>query len=156
MCPIGAVCKRVARYSGLGFGRIPWKYVMAGMAYYTGGKHILQIFAYISSRLKSLHLILSIYIFILALYPCRDSDLNVDPIPDAIAILADHDHSHSGTEIDICTPFCICACCSAHIKLVDPDAVLTQEPQHNTLLISHYIERPMLDAASSIWQPPRA
>jgi hypothetical protein len=105
---------------------------------------------------KSQYLILSVYIFILALYPCRDSDLNVDPIDGAIALIADHDHSHSGEEIDICTPFCICACCSAHINLVNIGGLATQQPHHNTELISHDVERPILDATSSIWQPPRA
>jgi hypothetical protein len=95
------------------------------------------------------------YIFILALYPCRDSDLNVDELRGVVEILADHDHSHSGTETDICTPFCMCACCSAHIRLVHLDIVDADKPQHNTILISRYLERPMLDATSSIWQPPR-
>lgn len=101
------------------------------------------------------HVILAVYIFLSALYPCRDSDLNVDEIKGAVEIVADHDHSHSGTETDICTPFCICSCCSAHINLVYIDTVDTEEPQHNTLLISRYIERPMLDPGTSIWQPPR-
>jgi len=105
---------------------------------------------------KPQYLILAAYIFMLALYPCRDSDLNVDPIVGAVAVVSDHDHSHSGEEMDICTPFCICACCAAHINLVEIGGVETQEPQHNTLLIFQYLERPVLDATSSIWQPPRA
>jgi hypothetical protein len=105
---------------------------------------------------KAQYLILAVYIFFLALYPCRDSDLNVDPIEGAVALITDHDHSHSGEESDICTPFCICACCAAHINLVQIGGVETQEPQHNTVLIPQYIGHPILDATSSIWQPPRA
>jgi hypothetical protein len=82
--------------------------------------------------------------------------MNVDEVKGAIAVLADHDHSHSGEELDICAPFCMCSCCAANINLVQINYVETEEPQHNTLLISRYVERPMLDPLSSIWQPPRA
>jgi hypothetical protein len=104
---------------------------------------------------KAQYLILAIYIFVSALYPCRDSDFAAEEVKDAIAVLMDHDHSHSGMELDICSPFCICSCCSAHIKLVQTAEIDADEPYHNTILISRYIERPVLGISSSIWQPPR-
>lgn len=106
--------------------------------------------------MKLRHLLLAVYVFLSALYPCRDSDLHEDPIKDAIAVVADHDHSHSGIELDICTPFCICSCCAAHIKISVPENIEADKPEHNTKLNTLYIEHPTLDLTHSIWQPPRA
>jgi hypothetical protein len=102
------------------------------------------------------HLLLAVYVFLSALYPCRDSDLHEDPIKNAIAVVADHDHSHSGIELDICTPFCICSCCSAHAKLSTPEDIDASKPEHNTKVNTLYLEHPALNLAQSIWQPPRA
>ncbi|MEI9921035.1 MAG: DUF6660 family protein [Bacteroidota bacterium] len=101
------------------------------------------------------YLLLAVYVFLSALYPCRDSDLHEDPIENAVAVVADHDHSHSGLETDICTPFCICSCCAAHIKISTPDAIDASKPEHNTKLLTIYIEHPFFSLKNSIWQPPR-
>ena len=105
--------------------------------------------------MKIRHFILAAYVFLLALYPCRDSDLHAGAITDTAAVVSDHDHSHSGVELDICTPFCLCSCCSAHIRLSVPNDIEGAQLQHNTVLISRYIEHPVLDLTRSIWQPPR-
>lgn len=101
------------------------------------------------------YIILAVYIFLCALYPCTDSDMHTGPIQEGIAILSDHDHSHSGVELDICSPFCICSCCSANIRLSVPNQIEQTYVEHNTVLISQYIEHPVLDVSLAIWQPPK-
>ena len=65
------------------------------------------------------------------------------------------DFNHDASEPELCTPFCICSCCAAHIKL-NRDADLSfVNLIHNTKLITPYLEKTLVGNAVVIWQPPR-
>jgi hypothetical protein len=55
----------------------------------------------------------------------------------------------------LCTPFCICACCSKHIQphqAPDKSFVVTI---HVRLAAPTYLEKPLNANGNSVWQPPK-
>jgi hypothetical protein len=101
-------------------------------------------------------LILSLIILCLAVYPCGDADTCIDEQRSGTANVSDTDHDHSSREQDNCTPFCVCSCCATHIQL-PLDFTLSFHPaEHNTRVLTAYLDRPLLMDGLSIWQPPRS
>lgn len=98
-------------------------------------------------------LIFTIYLLALTVYPCSDAETCADDSPSGSKVeLASHDHSQD--ETDQCTPFCICACCSATIRLTVTEVILPAA-FHNTTHTIPYTERPLLTNPHAIWQPPK-
>jgi len=98
-------------------------------------------------------LIFTLYLLALAVYPCSDASTCTDEKKDTTKIeLTQHDHSED--EGDACTPFCICSCCAATIRLTTSDVTLV-ENNHHTLHTIPYTERHLLSNAHTIWQPPK-
>jgi len=100
-------------------------------------------------------IILAIYIAALSVYPCSDPYTCKDELQKGEQMVSVSDHEHSDQEQDVCTPFCICSCCAAHIRLsivsnIDFDGVI-----HNTKETIPYIERQVLADNNHIWQPPK-
>lgn len=101
--------------------------------------------------MRILALILSCYITILAFKPCVDESVGESGKVSSIA------HDESGHTGDLCSPFCICACCGAYILNYAPLSVFecknvqsrisTSEPYYESVFFSRYI--------GSIWQPPQ-
>jgi len=103
---------------------------------------------------KVIRLLFTIYIISLTVHPCADQGDELEK-GDQVAYVSDHPHS-DGEQEDVCTPFCICSCCAAHIRLVtisneDFTCVL-----HYTKEVTPYLEKQVLPDYSHIWQPPRA
>lgn len=99
-------------------------------------------------------LILTVYLLALAIYPCSDANTCTDERKDGKAKIELTQHDHSEDEGDACTPFCICSCCAATIRLTTADVTLA-EYTHHTLHIIPYTERYLLSNVHAIWQPPR-
>lgn len=98
--------------------------------------------------------ILVIIIAGLSAYPCNDSDICIDDQKSSYSILNANDHDHSSSELDLCTPFCTCSCCAAHIQ-VPITFNYTIERTFSTSPFKFY-SSVFLDRLSySIWQPPR-
>ncbi|HMV08088.1 MAG TPA: hypothetical protein PK325_01335 [Cyclobacteriaceae bacterium] len=98
-------------------------------------------------------LVFTLYLLALALYPCSDAETCADDSDSRAKVeLASHDHSQD--ESDQCTPFCICACCSATIRLTVSE-VLLPATFHNTTHTIPYAEGHLLSNIHAIWQPPR-
>jgi hypothetical protein len=101
---------------------------------------------------KVIYFIFSIYILSITVYPCGDDrDIALDQNSSAVST-AGHDHD---AEQDFCSPFCICACCTAHIQIINVVAIAADNLVHNTELNTPYVERPVIDNGDSIWQPPK-
>jgi hypothetical protein len=95
------------------------------------------------------------YVLALSVYPCSDKETCADELKtSSIAINVD-DHNHSDSEMDYCTPFCICSCCAAQIQLNQLSDVSLSNPIHNTQVLTLYFEKPLLNNAKAIWQPPK-
>ena len=102
-----------------------------------------------------IRLLLALYILFLAVYPCSDKETCVDERKAGIVFVDNSSHAHSGSEQDVCTPFCICACCAAHIQMSPGSSITLAIPVHNTELPTLYFEKPLLNSAKAIWQPPK-
>jgi hypothetical protein len=91
----------------------------------------------------------------MAVYPCSDKETCVDERKVGIAYVDNSGHDHTSNEQDFCTPFCICACCAAHIQLNGLSDISFAMLVHNTKLATLYFQRSLLNSAKSIWQPPK-
>jgi hypothetical protein len=103
--------------------------------------------------MRAVSFILSIVTFCLAVCPCGDRYEWADD--SASEMVATIDHQHSSGEQDACTPFCICTCCATHVQLPIDFDLTTLNPEHNTPVITAYLEKSLSSEALSIWQPPR-
>lgn len=106
--------------------------------------------------MKVAHFIFAVYILLLSVYPCSDNDTCADEQKIGITQIDTGSHHHTNSEQDLCTPFCICACCAAHIKLTFLANTDLAGVIHNTKVITPYIEKQALSNNNHIWQPPRA
>jgi hypothetical protein len=104
---------------------------------------------------KVIKLILAIYITALTVYPCGDQYTCKDEHQNGEQVTNVSDHEHSDDEKDICTPFCICSCCAAHIRLSSISNITLTGVTHNTKKIIPYVEKQVLSDHNHIWQPPR-
>ena len=99
--------------------------------------------------------ILAFYTVILSCIPCQDEVLRVSYPATKATINANADHQDQGI-VDLCSPFCICACC-AGITLQDP--VMSLPEVASTAFFSDkaftYTARIDGGGLASIWQPPR-
>lgn len=97
----------------------------------------------------------AMYILMLAVYPCNDSQICLDEKKAGVSVSAATHHEHSSDERDQCTPFCFCACCATHMQVSYAFVISCEHPVHNTSLNTPYFERPLLNNIKSIWQPPK-
>ena len=98
---------------------------------------------------KSLHIIFIFYLITLALVPCVDSasfsDLNCEKVQQA-----ENGNQHD----EICTPFCVCSCCSSQVVMNSFPKVISGI----ALTLPDYIiqkDSKISSAIISIWQPPK-
>lgn len=110
---------------------------------------------YFCSIMRLALYILAFYTVVLSCIPCQDEPLRVSYKSSIAIINASADHQDQGT-VDLCSPFCICACC-AGITLQQPAASLpdaTSLPFFNDDIFAYTAGSKGGDLAS-IWQPPR-
>ncbi|MBD3581904.1 DUF6660 family protein [Flavobacterium selenitireducens] len=103
--------------------------------------------------MKCLALILSVLFIALAAKPCADGEATHSRSQTAYSQTHDS-HEH---EVDLCSPFCSCACCGAYIfnyipnQAFEVDATVFALPKPTSL----YKTRLVSDYFGSIWQPPQ-
>jgi hypothetical protein len=99
--------------------------------------------------------ILAFYTVVLSCIPCQDEVLRVSYEQTTTTLNTNADHQDQGI-VDLCSPFCICACC-AGITLQDP--VMSLPEVASTAFFSDpdftYAARSDGGEMKSIWQPPR-
>lgn len=105
--------------------------------------------------MRVIRFLFAMYVLALAVYPCSDKETCADERKAGIVLVDNSNHAHSGSEQDVCTPFCICSCCAAHIQLSHLADISIINLVHNTKVITLYFEKPVLDNAKAIWQPPK-
>jgi hypothetical protein len=102
---------------------------------------------------KFVSLIFSIYIAFIACYPCSDQATCVDEERTGTTIVFSG-HEHSSQEIDLCSPFCICNCCSSQFNQPGSfsfEAYCPKFSDQNSVLRPHRVK----SIPHTIWQPPR-
>lgn len=105
--------------------------------------------------MRVIRFLFTMYVLALAVYPCSDKETCADERKTGITFITVTDHDHTSSEVDHCTPFCICSCCAAHIQLNCLSDISIANLVHNTKLPTLYFEKPLLNNAKAIWQPPK-
>lgn len=82
--------------------------------------------------------------------PCNDEqDCKQSGHTEQVAQADQHDH-----ENEVCTPFCVCSCCAAHIFFQD----FVNDFSITTVITTVYTQPASADISSAIipiWQPPK-
>ena len=110
--------------------------------------------------MKLFSLILTVYIFCLAIMPCSDIHLVLNEVEHSAAYHSDHEsHDHNQNKEQHCSPFCTCTCCHTLInfefgnKDIIPVKLFVQiSTDDNTFL---YYDSPSSTYRNTIWQPPK-
>ena len=105
--------------------------------------------------MKVIRLLFTIYIMSLTIHPCEDRDICNDELQKREQATSISEHQDADKEQDVCTPFCICSCCAAHIRLTSIANIDFTGVLHNTKETIPYLEKQVLSDYSHIWQPPR-
>jgi hypothetical protein len=95
----------------------------------------------------------SIYLLALGCLPCADDKC----LKDGTVIESKALHTSDCHGEEVCSPFCICNCCSIHItaanNIIHSAAPLQREIAEQQTIAVH---QPLITrAGNSIWQPPR-
>ncbi|HSZ71345.1 MAG TPA: DUF6660 family protein [Cytophagaceae bacterium] len=100
--------------------------------------------------MKGFVYIFALYIFGIILAPCQDAYTCEDMTAHEIT------HSHEEDDMDTCSPFCICACCST-ASVLETDALTFIFPRviHQQKNHTPYLASMPLPVYHSIWQPPK-
>ena len=99
--------------------------------------------------------ILALYTIVLSCIPCQDEiQLPVSEVSSSyISRNADQNQQNP---MDLCSPFCICACCSGitlqYITAILPDITIFSFPEEKSFT---YMFHPGSGNSMIIWQPPR-
>lgn len=106
--------------------------------------------------MKLVHYILALYTVLLSCIPCQDVVIAASDNANTVNIISGAEDTNNHSSVDLCSPFCICACCSA-ITLQHTIATLLETPffsfpDEKTFDYSH---RTGSGDLTSIWQPPR-
>ena len=108
--------------------------------------------------MKYLSLLLSIYLWALTAVPCSDMpNTEQDNVRYSTISQADtsseHEHSHS----DICSPFCVCACCQVLIVFPFSSTFTPQVPITNVDrdYDTYYTYKKVTAYYGAIWTPPK-
>lgn len=116
--------------------------------------HCINFIIFLPNQMKAVCYILAIIIAGLSTYPCNDADICVDDEKFSYSILEVDNHDHSSAEVDLCTPFCACSCCSAHIQL--PATFIFNVKDVPSSSPFNFYSSVFADRFSySIWQPPK-
>lgn len=105
--------------------------------------------------MKVFLLMFGIYFLFLAVLPCSDRHHNFQN--EMIKKEISHHHDHDSDNIDLCSPFCVCACCSISIAFLHNFfACLPLKPlllsKEKYLIFTNNITSVL---RGDIWQPPR-
>ena len=109
-------------------------------------------FTTMKSTRQILTLLLSVYLLALMVLPCNDDHSHTSVTTEKQIAQADEHHN----DIDACSPFCVCACCTTPImvqQLITFESLPFITP-YNRELNSFYTSV-TASYSGSIWQPPQ-
>jgi hypothetical protein len=109
--------------------------------------------------MKFLNVILAIYILVLSVIPCADSIENLLPTNSTTYIHSDDTHSghnHENESCDLCSPFCVCACCGGFSTTKSQVIFFKQEPFLNDKNAAFsYSASFISNFTAQFWNPPK-
>jgi hypothetical protein len=104
---------------------------------------------------KLISYLLAFYTIALACIPCQD-EISL-PLQDHIRTEVSTTHDHDTTPVaDLCSPFCICACCAAITLLGAPSCLpeIAVKPRYEQTYFTY--NSPFgSNSLNAIWQPPK-
>ncbi|RKW15491.1 MAG: hypothetical protein D8H93_07795 [Capnocytophaga sp.] len=108
--------------------------------------------------MKYLSLLLSIYLWALTAVPCSDMPITQeDNVYYSSISQADSSSEHEHLPLDICSPFCVCACCQ--VLIVFPflptftsQVLITNKDTDNDV---YYTYKKVMAYYGAIWTPPK-
>lgn len=104
--------------------------------------------------MKGVCYIIAIVIAGLAVYPCNDANICVDDQQYSKSVVDVNDHDHSSDEVDLCTPFCVCSCCSSHAN--QPSYFTFKAFAANYFDLNSKLRDQLIKPIYfAIWQPPK-
>ncbi|WP_413669294.1 DUF6660 family protein [Mucilaginibacter sp. Mucisp86] len=103
--------------------------------------------------MKWFAIILSLYMTILAMLPCKDKD-DFSTVVNRTAVSTTHKNDPGSCQ-ETCPPFCNCNCCSTSRNLARTYTVLNVYEQPISQNYSELRVEPLRDQALPIWQPPQ-
>lgn len=104
------------------------------------------------STRKTITTLLSVYLLILMVMPCSDAHAQFGKVNQTQVSQLDNDHHH---DVELCTPFCVCAGCTAAIVL---QPSIEFETFQFDFQFKEAVSSYKFIASSffgSIWQPPQ-
>ena len=104
--------------------------------------------------LKSITILLSIYLLLLALLPCGDR-LECNDSDSRSTSISETQHDEHQHETEICSPFCICACCGQLVNIPSTTSFLVKAILTKTQLQPSHREKFLTEPYYAIWQPPK-
>ncbi|MFN0277994.1 MAG: DUF6660 family protein [Pyrinomonadaceae bacterium] len=109
--------------------------------------------------MKAFSFFFIVYIFFLMARPCQDMLANVDDCQNETTAIAHIDSANETEETaDLCSPFCVCSCCSHPVSIARLTLGVTLETTLATVpkLTDDYKNPSTNTFNNSIWQPPKA
>ncbi|WP_394707611.1 DUF6660 family protein [uncultured Draconibacterium sp.] len=100
--------------------------------------------------MKFLTVILSIYVMILTFMPCADAHVGNADCHSIIQQDQDGEHSE---DIEICSPFCFCACCQTLAQT--PTYTIPKINLPSVEVISPLLVQNEIESTISFWRPPK-
>jgi hypothetical protein len=107
---------------------------------------------YLHHQLKVIAIILSFFIFCLAITPC--SDARTCDADASTELIGADTHDHSTDEHDACTPFCTCQCCGITFTFSEISLEFETLCEPNYPYIFDYSFNYQRDYLDRIWHPP--
>lgn len=98
--------------------------------------------------MRWLSAILAIYVFALSVHTCSDGNGQ-----EHIACAMEQNGAEH-TDVDVCSPFCTCTCCTG-VTLLKVDRFQQVVPVH-TLVYSEGTSTVLSMPRTPVWQPPQA
>ncbi|WP_394342004.1 DUF6660 family protein [Pseudochryseolinea flava] len=96
----------------------------------------------------------ALYIAFAACFPCSDGDACADDMREDSSITIVSPQEHAAEEVDLCSPFCICSCCSASIQ--QPKYFVFEFHRSITSDLFFFVKpQATQSVAYSVWQPPK-
>ncbi|CAM3691579.1 DUF6660 domain-containing protein [Mucilaginibacter galii] len=104
--------------------------------------------------MKLLAILFSVYMILLAVLPCRDSDDFSSTLKANTSLSQSHSADEKGVK-ETCTPFCTCACCSTVRTIHAQQAVTLAFVQPIVQVYGETLVPAILEQSISVWQPPQ-
>lgn len=100
--------------------------------------------------------IMAILVLVLSCIPCADLDAMTVVKTESQTEQATPTHQHQEKDnMDLCSPFCHCACCAGFSVMYEPVIIPTRVVQPVNPVFTEYLPAELVEISLPIWQPPQ-